>query len=172
MDMEALSNLIAVVIGGLLATTGGIISTLIVERQRRKIESRNLALAFKGEVAAIIENVEFRKYDQRFGQVIEQIEASGQPFFMAFRLRFSYDRIYEENAERVGALRGSLPEQIPFFYTLMHSVMEDMSSLGDGTFANLELDLLLRIYRDARRGLQTMTGRGRAIIQEIDRLYS
>lgn len=171
MDTAVLSNLIAVIIGGLLATAGGIVSALIIERQRRKVDSRNLALAFKGEISAILEHLKFRNYDKRFGEVIEQIEESGQPFFMAFRLRYTYDRIYEENAERVGMLPGNLPEQIPFFYTLMLSVMEDMASLGDGTYASLDLNVLLRIYRDARRSLQTLATQGEATLQEIERLY-
>lgn len=171
MDAAVLSNLIAVVIGGLLATAGGIVSALIIERQRRKVESRNLALSFKGEITAILENIRFRNYEERFSEVIQQIGTSGQPFFMAFRLRYTYDRIYEENADRIGLLRGELPEQIPFFYTLLHSVMEDMASLGDGTFANLELEVLLRIYRDAQRGLQTLAAQGEKIVQGIDRWY-
>jgi hypothetical protein len=171
LDPATLSNLIAVVIGGLLATTGGIVSALVIERQRQKIDAHNLALAFKGEISAILNHFEFRNYDRRFGEVIEQIEASGEPFFMPFRIRYTYDRIYEENAERIGLLRGHLPEQIPFFYTLMRSVMEDMASLGDGTFAGLELEVLLRIYRDARRGLGTLTTHGQEIIREIDRQY-
>lgn len=172
MDPATLSNLIAVVIGGLLATTGGIVSALIIERQRRRVDSRNLALAFKGEISALMQNFEFRSYERRFEEVIEQIETTRQPFFMPFRIRYTYDRIYEENAERIGLLRGQLPERIPFFYTLLRSMMEDMSSLGDGTYDSLELDLLLRIYRDAQRGLAALAAHGQEIIQEIDRLYS
>lgn len=171
MDIEILSNLIAVVIGGLLATAGGIISTLFIERQRRKTDSHNLALAFKGEITAILEHIEFRHYDRRFNEVIQQIETSGQPFLMPFRIRYTYDHIYTENAERIGLLRGKLPEQIPFFYTVLHSLMEDMNSLGDGTYANLELETLLRIYHEAQRGLQTLVTTGKEILQAVDRVY-
>lgn len=90
---------------------------------------------------------------------------------MPFRVRFKYDRVYEQNVARIGLLKAKLPEQIPLFYTRITSILEDMVSLGDGTYANCDLQLLLRIYRDTYRLLQITLVQGKEIIAAIGKEY-
>jgi hypothetical protein len=167
----AVIQLAAVVLGGLLATGGGIATTLFVERQRRRQESRNLALAFKGEIAALLGQIEERRYLARFTEIIEQIEASGRPFFMPFRIRYRYDRVYDSNVQRIGLLKGTLPHSIPLFYTRLASLLEDMVNLGDGTYGQLEVARLVQVYADARAILSRTVAQGAEIIAAIDREY-
>ena len=47
-----------------------------------------------------------------------------------------------------------------------------MLSMGDGTYARLELEVLLRIYHDLQRILGEAVEVGRQIIQVIDEQYS
>lgn len=167
----ALQQLLAVFLGGLLATGGSILTTLFVDRRRRSQESRSVALAFRGEIDALVEHIRERGYLNRFQEVIEQIEASGEPFYMPMRVRFRYDRVYEENVSKLGSLPGRLPELIPLFYTRLNSVLEDMTNLGEGQYASLELQVLLRVYRDARRILERTVELGEQIIETVDELY-
>src|SRR5690606_36646917 len=104
MAAEAMVQLAAVLLGGLLAIAGGIVTTLFRDEQLQRRESRNLALAFKGEITALLELIQERNYLKRMADVIEQIEQSGQPFYMPFRVRFEYDRVYRENVARIGIL--------------------------------------------------------------------
>ncbi len=171
MTEAALMQLLAVIVGGLLATGGGILTSIFLERDRQKRESRNLALAFKGEITALLQQIEERHYQHRIEQVIAQIETERQPFLMPFRIRFRYDRVYDENVERIGILKEPLPELIPLFYTRLTSVLDDMLSLGDSTYAVLPLDVLLRIYRDMLRLLGEITQVGERILQAIDERY-
>ena len=91
---------------------------------------------------------------------------------MPFRVRLQYDRVYDKNVERIGMLKGELPELVPVFYTRLNSIIEDMLSMGDETYARLELEVLLRIYHDLQRILGEVVEVGRQIIQVIDEQYS
>jgi hypothetical protein len=164
-------QIISVVIGGLLAITGGLATTFALERQRRTAESRNLALAFKGEITALVEHIEERNYLQRITQVIEQIESTRQPFYMPIHLRYRYDRVYDENVARIGVLKGRLPELVPLFYTRLTSILEDFVNIGDGSYASLEVDILLRVYMDMHHFIQVVVDSGKEILREIDRVY-
>lgn len=169
--MDSLIALAPVIVGGLLAIVGGFLSTVMIENRRRRTEARNLALAFKGEIVALRSHIEERDYAARFQQVIEQMEATRQPFFMPFRIRFSYDSVYQSNVSKVGLLEGSLPELVPTFYTYLHSLMEDLNNIGEGVYADLDLDVLLRIHKDLQHVLVKTTALGEQIMQEVDRLY-
>ena len=172
MTLQSVVQLLGVVVGGLLAIAGGILTTTLLEKQRHRQESRNLALAFKGEITALIELIKERRYLQRFEEVIRQIEATGQPFFMPFRIRFKYDRVYESNVNRIGLLKPPLPETVPLFYTRLASILEDMVSLGDGTYSQMDIERVLHIYRDSSELLQLTVTLGQEILEVISSEYN
>lgn len=171
MTEQAVAQIVAVVVGGFIAIAGGFVTTILVDRQRHSRESRNLALAFKGEITALLTHAKERGYRTRIAEVIRQIEATQAPFYMPMRIRFRYDRVYDSNVERIGMLTGALPELIPLFYTRLTSFMEDMIGLADGTYQALDLPVLLRVYRDLDRILDETITAGERIIQEIDTHY-
>lgn len=149
----------------------GILTTTILERQRETRESRNLALAFKGKIRSLLELIEERNYVNRLTEVIAQIEQTRQPFYMPFKVRFKYDRVYEANVEYIGKLKPPLPELIALFYTRLTSVLEDLAAIGEGFYSVLELEDLLRIYRDARRLILLTAKEGETILETINRVY-
>jgi hypothetical protein len=55
------AQLIAVVVGGLIAIAGGILTTTVLEKQKQQRESRNLALAFRGEITSLLELIRERR---------------------------------------------------------------------------------------------------------------
>lgn len=171
MNTQMITQLVAVVIGGLIAITGGFLSTTVLERRRQRQESRNLALAFRGEITAILELIRERNYIKRFQQVIEQIEENGEPFYMPFHIRFKYDLVYTNNVSKIGLLKEPLHEQIPLFYTRLTSILEEMVNLGEGVYAKLELEILLRIYRDTRQAIQLTVSQGEEILATITEKY-
>jgi hypothetical protein len=103
--------------------------------------------------------------------VIEQIESTRQPFYMPIHLRYRYDRVYDENVARIGVLKGRLPELVPLFYTRLTSILEDFVNIGDGSYASLEVDILLRVYMDMHHFIQVVVDSGKEILREIDRVY-
>ena len=172
MTSQTIMQLVAVVVGGLIAITGGFLSTTVLERRRLRQESRNLAFAFRGEITAILELIRERNYLERFQQVIEQIEQSGESFYMPFHIRFKYDLVYSSNVSKIGLLKEPLHEQIPLFYTRLTSILEEMVNLGEGVYSQLEQEILLRIYRDTRRAIQLTVTQGEEILASITDLYS
>ena len=171
MTSAAIAQLVAVIIGGLLATMGGFVSTVLVAHHQRAVTSRSLALAFKGEISALLAHIEERRYARRFEEVIAQIESTGQPFLMPFRIRFAYDRVYQENVQQIGLLRGRLPALIPAFYIRLTGMVDDLSSMGDGTYSALGPDIVLRLYKDLHDILDKTVAQGGEIIAEIDAQY-
>lgn len=169
---QAVLQLAAVIVGGLLSITGGFFSTLILDRQREKAQARNLALSFKGEISALVAFIEARGYRNRVRQVIAQIEQTQQPFYMPYRIHYQYDRVYNDNVDKLGVLRGSLPELIPRFYTQMVSVLEDMAWLGEGPYEQINVEVLLRVYRDMLGFIERTVELGEEIILEINREYA
>lgn len=172
MNVQMITQLVAVIIGGLIAITGGFLSTTMLERRRQRQESRNLAFAFRGEITAILELIKERNYIERFQQVIEQIEQSGEAFHMPFQVRYKYDLVYTGNVSKIGLLKEPLHELIPLFYTRLTAILEEMVNLGEGVYSKLELDILLRIYRDTRKAIQLTVTQGEAIIAAIGDLYT
>ena len=171
MTEQAIEQLLGVLLGGVLATAGGILTTLILDTRKNRQESFHLALAFRGEISALLELFEERNYVDRFSEVISKIEESGQPFYMPFKIRFKYDRVFEGNVSRIGILKTPLPELIPQFYTRFTSITEDLVSLGDGSYSQLELSHLLRIYRDNARLISQTLEEAKQLTATIDRLY-
>jgi hypothetical protein len=171
MTEETVSQFGAVVIGGLIAITSGFVTTVLEDRQRRARLPRNLAMAFKGEIAALVDRARERRYADRISEVIAQIEATNEPFFMPLRIRFAYDRVFDNNVEQIGILGGPLPELIPRFYTGLTLVLYDMANLADGTSKGLPIPVLLRVYRDAQRVLGETLAVGERVIEEIDVRY-
>lgn len=171
MTQQAMMQLLAVIVGGLIATAGGLYTNVFIERERRKRESKNLALAFKGEITALLEHIKDRRYQERFGEVIAEIEQTRQPFLMPFRVRFRYDRVYDSNVSRIGSLKEPLPELIPLFYTHLNAILEDLVSMGDETYARLDIDTHLRVYRDVLRVLGETVKVGEKIVGHVDELY-
>jgi hypothetical protein len=166
-----LLQLSAVVVGGLLSIVGGFLSTVYLENRQRQHEAQALALAFNGEIAALTGFVRKRNYRSQIERMAEQVKASGEPTFMAFRVRYAYDRVYGGNVDKVGLLPGRLPELVPRFYTLANSFLEDMLNLGERVYAEMEATHVLRIYNDMARFLDEMLATGDDIVAEVDRLY-
>ena len=171
MTEQATFQLIAVVAGGLIAITGGFLSNTLLERQRLRRETRNLALAFQGEITAILELIQERNYLARFEQVIGEIEASREPFYMPFRIRFKYDPVFQANVGSLGLLPPPLSREIPLFYTRLASVLEDLVSIGDGTYSQLDVPTLLRVYRDSLAAIRRMISQGESITRAIADKY-
>lgn len=161
-------QLAAVIVGGVLATAGGIVTTLVVERQKRRHDAAQLALAFKGEIAALVRHVEERNYLERITQVMRRIEEGGELFHMRLRLRFQYDRVYDNNVDRIGVLSPPLPERLPLFYTRLNSVLEDFVNMAEGSYADLDRVTLLRVYGDLRGLIERMLQDGKELVELID----
>ena len=83
----------------------------------------------------------------------------------------NYVDIYSKNVDRLGILRGNLPEQIPSFYTLVNSILEDVDALHRGEWDEQDDEFFLRLYRGMCSLLDAIIRLGAEIRREIDLYY-
>ena len=163
--------LLGVLLGAVLSIAGGYVSTLFVENRREKRESRNLAFAFKGELLALKKIVEERKYIEGLRHAIEVVRTTKQSYQIVIHVRREYFNVYAKNVDKIGTLNSPLPEWIATFYTLANSVLEDLESHRDGTFADFEPDALLSSYEELLRIFQGAMTLVERICNEIEKQY-
>jgi hypothetical protein len=156
----------------MLSIAGGYLSTVLLERRRLRRETRRLAFAFRGEIPALLDQIHDRKYVERLSGVIGAMEETKEPFFMPFSARYDYANVYKSNVNKIGLLDDALPEQIPIFYTLLISVLEDLVSIGGGAYSDLKLEDPMMTYREIQRILIRITELSREIRATIDRQNS
>ena len=163
--------LIGVLLGAVLSLAGGYVSTLLVENRREKRESRNLALAFKGELVALRKIVEERKYIEALKAAIDFIQKHNQPYHITVKVRHQYFNVYKNNVNKIGTLNSPLPEWIATFYTQANAVLEDLESYCDGTYATASPDVLLESYKELVRIFGGAMVLAQRICDEIERQY-
>jgi hypothetical protein len=129
------------------AALGGYLGPRFLEGRRRKWETRNLALAFGGEIKALQQIVKIRRYEEGIHQYIERMRTTGQPFYIRSRIQREYFGVYKENLGRLGILDAPLPEHIAAFYTMANAILEDIDNVRDP--ANEEVltpEILIGLY--------------------------
>jgi hypothetical protein len=167
----ALWQLIAVITGGVLATAGSIVTTAFVERRRERRESERLAMAFRGEIAALVHHIEERGYLANVAEIVAAMEETGERFILPTRVQMAYDRVYESNAERIGALKRPVAGRIPLFYTRLYAILDDLMNLAEGTYSDLDTALLSQVYRDLQVTLEATITLGHELLRDIDACY-
>jgi len=58
---------------------------------------------------------------------LEKAVKECQVFF--FKVTFDYFKIYERNADKIGLLKGTLPQKIAIFYTQLCAILEDVKDI-------------------------------------------
>src|SRR5664279_1382159 len=140
--------LVGVLIGGFLSIIGGIVSNYFLEYRKQSTESRRLAYAFHGEIQALLQIAEKRKYIQGISQIVEAMERFGQRQFVHIHVRREYLGVFKSNTSNIGLLKNPLPESITRFYVQSNSVLEDLESYRDGSWENFDLASLISSYKE------------------------
>jgi hypothetical protein len=65
-------------------------------------------------------------------------------------------RLRQESRNLAFAFRGEIT-----------AILQEMVNLGEGVYSQLELDILLRIYRDTRKAIQLTVTQGEGILATI-----
>jgi len=159
--MQIIHTLSAVVVGGLLTT----FCQLILNWHKNKQAARQVALAFKGEIESLLLITEKRKYIE----LLEEAINLGQPFY--FRITFSYFNIYDRNADKIGLLKGDLPQKISTFYTQAYAILEDILDIQEEHSYMSREETIGRQQEMLRLAKDTIEV-GKDILKTIDELYS
>jgi hypothetical protein len=167
-----LTHLIQTLIGGGSSLLGGFLSPLLIDSFRNKREVTNLAMAFAGEIAALIRIVETRRYTENIQTCIAQMERTHKPIYYTVTIRQDYVRVYEQNVSRIGLLEASLPENIAMFYTQTQAILEDLAVIDDHPkMEKLGQKNLLRCYKNLLSLLDSIVTLSQPILAEILTIY-
>lgn len=164
--------LIGVVVGGTLAIVGGFASSLFVEWRRDVSKSKKLAFAFKGELQALSSIANKRGYVKHIKSIINAMEETNQPIFVHIHVRREYFNVFNSNVSKIGALKNPLPELIARFYVQANSVLEDLQSYRDGTWANVSVESLISSKKELVSLMEETFSLADEIVKKIEELYS
>lgn len=117
--------------GGILTISGTLILAWFNKSGDRKHEAQQLARALRGEIAASISIVEYRKYSQGLKQLSEWCLSANVIGNYSVASREDYRVIYKSNAEKLGILPALMAEQISTLYTHAASILEDFKTLDE-----------------------------------------
>ena len=157
-------------LGALLATVGG-------KYWERRAESKQLARAFKGELAAIVYILEFRNYQSGLRRYAEECISQQKVLVFSVGVRQEYAAVYKANVAKIGSLPGTLGEQVAIIYTLASSLLEDFQSSAEIaaevrniTLMGTYLQTAAR-YRAVANHIDEIIARCKIAIVEINGLY-
>jgi hypothetical protein len=157
-----------VVVGGAL----NIVSLYFLDNKKQMAESRRVALAFRGEISALLALIQIRRYIDRFQLIIDAIEQTGQPHIVYIQVRRNYFPVFSSNVGNLGLLKNPLPELIAQFYTQLNSILEDLESYRDGSLNDLETSDLLASKKETLELFKNTLAIGEAIISKTNQFYS
>ena len=131
---------------------------MCVERIRRRAEARSVAGALVGEITALIQIAERRRYIDGLRALIAEARAGNDPnaiYWYQFSVRRNPFAVYDANLTRLGMLRDPLPRLLTQFYTQASSILEDIADMREGKLlarnrdeSVQRLEHLLKLFED------------------------
>ncbi|MGD9520038.1 MAG: hypothetical protein AB7W28_11060 [Armatimonadota bacterium] len=159
--------LIGVVVGGVLAIAGGFASNVWLEYSRERKRRYALALAFQGEVRALLEIIEKRKYLEGLRAAKAQTETTSKTQSYHFRARRKYFSVFEANVGQIGILKPPLSELVARFYTQANSVLEDMERFEEVDPATVDPSVAIAAYEEVLSIFEDTVTVGEKIVNEV-----
>lgn len=167
-DFIPLINIaLGVIIGGAISY----LNTARLETRKQETESRRLALAFQGEIQALIGIIDRRKYLVTIQWFIDQMEKTDKRYNFHLHIRRNYFLVYQNNVSNIGLLPCSLPGLIAQFYVQASAVLEDIESLRDGTLDEVNLPDFISNMKTLHSLLKDTVLIGEKIIEKTESLY-
>jgi hypothetical protein len=152
--------------GGFLTFSGGWLGTVITQRRQRKIESKSLASAFHGEIKALINIIERRRYIQGIQEAITACK-SNQKIVLRVRVTRKYFNVYEKNLDKIGILPNPIPEKIVDFYTVMTAILEDLDSINEESFYEQNAEIIFERLSELNALLKDAVDSGQSVCKRI-----
>ena len=156
-----MADILSVVIGGALAIAGGLAPRLWESRRQR----RALAHALAGEVSAIIDIVERRRYQEGVRELIRAVETSHQPLFLRVPITQNYFVVYEANSVNVGLLPRKTARDVASFYTHAKALIEDVTT--DKVLPKTEAEAIHRL-KQMDELLTRLLTLGSGVVMELE----
>jgi hypothetical protein len=169
-------NLTPVIVGGLIGIAGSVIgiigsfaTSVYLESIRREAERKSLTGAIVGEISALLEISERRRYVEALSSLIAMAKA-GHPdisYSFVFSVRRNPFIVYDANLSRIGILRVPLPRKIARFYAQASSILEDIADMREDKFRR-DHDESIRVLEGLLKLFEDTHSLGREIIADAD----
>lgn len=157
--------LISAIAGGAIAICGN----LVLDHRRQQQRAKSLALALRGEIKAMIEIVEIRRYVELLDEGITLVNTTQQHLLWHIPAKSRYFMVYEENASDLGMLSPDVTESIARTYALAKSFLDDVTNpswLDRQTTQEVVLAM-----EDAKRVLKMALSSARNTVSAIEARY-
>jgi hypothetical protein len=163
--------LIGAVVASLLFIVVGFTSNTWREYSRERKLRRTLALAFQGEVQAVMEIIEKRGYIEGVRAAKAQIEATGKFQAYHYKAREKYFSVFEANVGQIEILRPPLSQLVARFYAQANSILEEMERFEESDPATVDPMVAIAAYDEVLRIFEDTVAVGNRIVQEVSRRY-
>jgi hypothetical protein len=168
---QDLFPLAGTLIGGILTFSGAYLSTALLGKREREIESRNLAVCFSGEIAAIVTIIQKRRYLEQIEGLLLMAKEGIRPPAIKIAVRNPYFNVFRENVGKIGMLPAPLPSSIVRFYLQAYAILEDFESFREGATDQEDLPTVTRLYAEMFGLLDDTMQLGKMIWEEVERIY-
>jgi len=160
----AASELIGVVIGGVIGLTGAILPHFYEKRRARKA-ARAMALAY---VSGILKMAEIRQHGSLYQQNLDGLR-SGNPHLMKiFGAEDSRDEFQSALIGQVGLLEPDIAKDMVMFCNMLEGLRGDLKSMNLGQMDKLTIDKKIKIVEgDLKLWNETQT-LGRDLTRRLD----
>jgi hypothetical protein len=110
-----MSNIIPVIIGGILTFLGGIIGNQLLQRRQRKNDREHLSATFAGDIFAILSIIKKRNYEEELNNALDRLRNHEEQVIFARPIEGDYLMVYKQNVGKLGVLESSLAGEIVIF---------------------------------------------------------
>jgi hypothetical protein len=176
-DYKVVLPLIGVVVGALL--TG--VLTLVRDWLSNRRESKKLAFAFRGEINALAEIANRRRYIENLSQAIELLknlknneqlpEKYEEELQYNIYVRLENFQVYRANARNIGILKFPLPEMVARYYVQANSILEDFQCFTEGHLRGKPVWVYVRRYTQLLDLMENTRTLAEDIVQKVDTSY-
>jgi len=168
---QDLLPLAGTLVGGILTFSGAYLSTALLGKRQREIESKNLAACFSGEIAAIVSIIRKRRYLEHIEGLLRMAKDGKRPPAIKIAVRNPYFNVFRENAGKIGMLPAPLPSLIVRFYLQSYAILEDFENFREGALDQEGLPTVTRLYEEVAALLADTMRLGEMIGKEVERIY-
>ena len=166
---ETLPTLVAVVVGGLMATLG----SFAVRHWERSRNRKGVAAAIGAEIASILSIAERRGYEAHFQSHLDDWKAGRRldkhpGIYGAEHFAERGDPVFDANASQIGELGPELSKDVTRFYASLRGIRDDIAELSAERVQDIEtrsaiVEDLLELWRETVRLGEDLIERLRAV---------
>lgn len=173
-----LKDLLPTIIGGAIALLASFGATWFAKFLEVRNQSKQLALAIKGELQAIVHILSLRQYSTGLRSAAIQMQKEGVPLLSFISIEQDYTQIFKSNCSKIGILGNGLPTDVAIVYTQISALLDDISFLNacslkqqESTVYRPGVEDLIPRFKSIADLLDDTTQKAKKVCTDIDLTY-